>query len=88
MAWFSLFPAHEEVTIGEDELSPLSPSGAEQLVLCGAVLATLRQSLICSRLSHASALALRALSHSVARERTMTSLEMIKRFSPSLLSTA
>ena len=37
---FSLFPAHEEVTIGEDELPPLSPTVAEQLVLLGAVLTT------------------------------------------------
>ena len=36
----SLLPAHEEVTIGEDELPPLSPTIAEQLVLVGAVLAT------------------------------------------------
>jgi len=38
---FSLFPAHEEVTIGEDDLPPLSPTVAEHLVLFGAVLATL-----------------------------------------------
>jgi len=37
---FSLFPAHEEVTISEDDLAPLSPTAAEQLVLIGAVLAT------------------------------------------------